>query len=205
MNTLLYLQSSIYSDAGASSTLARAFVDQWRADRPNARVIERDLARHPLPHLDAERFGAFIAPVDARTPAQQAIVDESDRLIEELRQADTLVLGLPLYNFGVPSTLKAYFDHVARAGVTFRYTQNGSVGLLAGKEAYVFATRGGVYHGADVQPQYVRNFLNFLGIEPVRFVFAEGLALGEDTKQQALAQARLAIAGLSSHAERRAA
>jgi FMN-dependent NADH-azoreductase len=205
MNTLLYIQSSIHSDAGASSALARTFVDQWRADHPNGRVIERDLARDPVPHLDAERFGAFIAPAEARTTAQQAIVDASDRLIEELRHADTLVLGLPLYNFGVPSTLKAYFDHVARAGVTFRYTQTGSVGLLSGKEAYVFATRGGIYHGADVQPQYVRNFLNFLGIEPVRFVFAEGLALGEASKQQSLAQARLAIAGLSSPAERRAA
>lgn len=198
MNTLLYLQSSIYAEAGASSTLARTFIDQWRATHPNGRVIERDLARNPLPHLDAERFGAFITPAQKRTPAQQAIADESDRLIDELRHADTIVLGLPLYNFGVPSTLKAYFDHIARAGVTFRYTPNGPVGLLTGKEAYVFAARGGVYNGADVQPQYVRNFLNFLGIEQVRFVFAEGLALGEDAKARSLAQAQLEIAELNS-------
>jgi FMN-dependent NADH-azoreductase len=204
MNTLLFLQSSIHSDAGASSALARDFVGRWRAAHPTGRVIERDLARNPLPHLDAERFGAFIAPADARTPAQQAIVDDSDRLIEELRRADTIVIGLPLYNFGVPSTLKAYFDHVARAGVTFRYTSNGSVGLLTGKEAYVFAARGGIYNGADLQPQYVRNFLSFLGIESVQFVFAEGLALGEDSRQRALAQARLEIAGLVA-AEPRAA
>lgn len=200
MDTLLYLQSSIYADAGASSTLARTFIDQWRSTHPNGRVIERDLARNPLPHLDAERFGAFITPAEKRTSAQQAIADESDRLIEELRNAETIVLGLPLYNFGVPSTLKAYFDHIARAGVTFRYTPNGPVGLLTGKEAYVFAARGGVYNGTDVQPQYVRNFLNFLGIEQVRFVFAEGLALGEDAKARALAQARLDIVGLNSMA-----
>lgn len=198
MNTLLHLQSSIYAEAGASSTLARTFVDQWRAAHPNSRVIERDLARNPLPHLDAERFGAFITPAEQRTASQQAIVDDSDRLIDELRQTDTIALGLPLYNFGVPSTLKAYFDHIARAGVTFRYTANGPVGLLTGKTAYVFAARGGVYNGTDVQPQYVRNFLNFLGIEEVRFVFAEGLALGEDAKARSLAQARLEIVGLGS-------
>lgn len=204
MSTLLYLQSSIYAEAGASSTLAREFVQRWRVAHPNGRVIERDLAREPVPHLDAERFGAFLAPAGTRTPEQQAVVDDSDRLIDELRAADTLVLGLPLYNFGVPSTLKAYFDHVARAGVTFRYTQNGSVGLLTGKQAFVFAARGGVYEGADLQPQYVRNFLSFLGIESVQFVFAEGLALGDASKQRAMDQARSEIAALDA-AWRRAA
>lgn len=204
MNTLLNLQSSIFSDNGASSTLARQFVDQWRAAHPSGVVIERDLARNPVPHLDAERFGAFVTPVDKRTAAQQAVVDYSDRLIDELKRADTIALGLPLYNFGVPSALKAYFDHVARAGVTFRYTDKGSVGLLTGKDAYVFAARGGIYQGADLQPQYVRNFLGFLGIEAVQFVFAEGLALGDESKLRSMAQARAAVAALGSE-QRRAA
>jgi FMN-dependent NADH-azoreductase len=204
MNTLLHIQSSIYSDQGASSALARQFVEQWRTAHPGGRVIERDLARDPVPHLDAERFGAFVTPADRRTPAQQAAVAYSDRLIEELKRADTLALGLPLYNFGVPSTLKAWFDQIARAGVTFRYTDQGPVGLLTGKQAYVFAARGGIYRGADLQPQYVRNFLGFLGIESVRFVFAEGLALGDASKRQSLEQAGVEVAALAA-VQRRAA
>lgn len=111
-----------------------------------------------------------------------------------------IVLGLPMYNFGVPSQLKAYFDHIARAGVTFHYTANGPEGLLKGKKAYVFAARGGVYagSGSDTQTQYVRDFLRFLGIEDVEFVHAEGLALGEQSRTQSLSNA-------SSAAERLAA
>lgn len=198
MNTLLYIQSSLFSDAGASSRLARQFADQWRRAHPQGTVIEHDLAREPVPHLDADRFRAFSLPADQRSPAQQAAVEYSDRLIGELKRADTLVLGLPLYNFGVPSTLKAYFDHVARAGITFRYTAQGSVGLLTGKRAVVLATRGGIYEGADTQPQYIRNFLGFLGIEAIEFVFAEGLALGEEPRQRAIAQAQIELGGLQA-------
>ena len=122
----------------------------------------------------------------------------SNRLIDELRRADVIVLGLPMYNFGVPSTLKAYFDHVARAGETFRYTENGPVGLLTGKKVYVFAARGGRYAGtpSDAQTGYVRQFLGFLGIEDVEFVYAEGLAVDEASKQSALSQAHSAIDGM---------
>ncbi|RPI47502.1 MAG: FMN-dependent NADH-azoreductase [Betaproteobacteria bacterium] len=189
MNTLLHLSSSIYSGGGESSRLARAFVDAWMARNPRATLIERDLALEPVPHLDAARFRAFSVPAAQRTETQQAVVEYSDRLIGELKCADAIVLGLPMYNFGIPSTLKAYFDHVARAGVTFRYTDKGSVGLLTGKRAFVFAARGGRYGDADPQADYVRNFLRFLGIEPVRFVLAEGLALGEEVKRESLARA----------------
>ena len=106
-----------------------------------------------------------------------------------------IVLGLPMYHFGVPSTLKAYFDHVARAGVTFRYTDKGPVGLLTGKKAYVFAARGGMYQGTprDTQSPYVRDFLAFLGITDVEFVYAEGLAMGESSRDAALSNARARI------------
>jgi FMN-dependent NADH-azoreductase len=122
---------------------------------------------------------------------QQRHVAESDALIDELRRADVLVLGVPMYNFGVPSTLKAYFDHVARAGVTFRYTAEGPVGLLTGKRAFVFATRGGRYAGtdADLQSAFLRRFLGFIGINDVEFVYAEGLSLGAEQRDQALAAA----------------
>ena len=143
MKTLLQINTSIFSDGGQSSRLAERFVAAWREANPEGTVVVRDLAKDPVPHIDAGRFGAFLAKPGERTSEQQRVVDYSDALIDELKRADVVVLGLPMYNFGVPSTLKAYFDHVARAGVTFRYTETGPVGLLKGKKVYVFAARGG--------------------------------------------------------------
>jgi FMN-dependent NADH-azoreductase len=198
MNTLVYVRTSLYGEQGASSQLAERFVADWQARNPNGRVIVRDLASQPAPHLTAERFQAFAtAPAD-RTPQQQAVVDYSDALIDELRVADTIVFAVPMYNFSVPSTLRAYFDHIARAGVTFRYTSAGPEGLLKGRRTYVFVTRGGVYPElADTQTPYLRQFLGFIGLEP-QFVYAEGLALGEDSRRQSLAAARERIASLAA-------
>jgi FMN-dependent NADH-azoreductase len=189
--TLLQLNTSIFSADGQSSRLADLFVAKFRTANPGAEIIVRDLARDPVPHLDAQRFGAFLAKPESRTSAQQAAVDYSDELIGELKRADVIVLGLPMYNFGVPSTLKAYFDHVARAGATFRYTEKGPVGLLTGKKAYIFATRGGKYAGSplDLETGFVRQFLQFVGIDDVEFVYAEGLATGDASRQAALTAA----------------
>jgi FMN-dependent NADH-azoreductase len=199
MKTLLQLNSSLFAGNGQSTRLADTFVQTWRDANPDAQVLVRDLSATPVPHLTAERFQAFLAKPAERTAAERAIVDESDALIDELQRADVIVLGLPMYNFGVPSTLKAYFDHVARAGVTFRYTDRGPQGLLVGKKAYVFATRGGLYAGTplDTQTSYVRDFLRFLGVSDVEFVYAEGLAMGEAPKAAALENAGRAIAGLA--------
>ena len=195
MKTLLQLNTSLFADAGQSTQLAKQFVSAWRGANPGAKLIVRDIGGEPVPHLTAEGFGAFIAAPEARTEAQRAVVGLSDALIEELRRADVIVIGLPMYNFGVPSSLKAYFDHIARAGVTFRYTPQGPDGLLTGKKVYVFATRGGAYVGTalDTQSGYVRDFLRFIGIDDVEFVYAEGLNLGAERKENALAQARGAI------------
>jgi len=193
--TLLQLNTSIFSADGQSSRLADSFVAKWRAANPGAEIIVRDLAHDPVPHLDARRFGAFIAKPESRTPAQQAVVDYSDQLIGELKRADVIVVGLPMYNFGVPSSLKAYFDHVARAGATFRYTDKGPQGLLTGKKAYIFATRGGKYAATalDFETSFVRQFLQFVGIDDVEFVYAEGLAIGDASRQAALSAAEGAI------------
>jgi len=198
MATLLQIKTSLFSDQGQSSRLAARFVERWRAANPGGHVITRDLALDPVPHLTAERFQAFLAQPGARTAGQQAHVAASDALVAELEAADTIVLALPMYNFGVPSTLKAYFDHVGRAGRTFRYTEKGAVGLLQGKKAIVVATRGGLYAGTplDTQTPYVRDFLRFIGIEDVEFVYAEGLAMGDEPKARALAVAHEAIAAL---------
>ena len=199
MKTLLQIQASLFSGAGQSSRLADAFVSDWRDLNPAGRVVTRNLAQAPVPHLTAERFQGFIAKPEDRTVAQQAGVAESDALIAELQRADVLVIGLPMYNFGIPSTLKAYFDHIARAGVTFKYTEKGPLGLLTGKKAYVFATRGGLYAGTplDTQTAYVRDFLRFLGIDDVEFVYAEGLAMGAEQQKAALAQASNAIRAIA--------
>lgn len=200
MTTLLKLTSSIYSTEGQSSQLADQLVTGWQAANPSGDVITRDLAREPVPHLTEERFGAFLAKADGRTPEQRAIVAYSDGLIDELKRAEVVVIGLPLYNFGVPSTLKAYFDHVARAGVTFRYTEQGPVGLLRGKRVYVTAARGGLYAGtaADTQTAYLRTFLGFLGMTDVTFIYAEGLALGEASKISSIAEAKREVEALNA-------
>jgi FMN-dependent NADH-azoreductase len=200
MSTLLHLNTSLFSTGGQSSKLADEFVARWRASHAGSKVVVRDLASDPVPHLSAERFQAFLAKPDERTSDQRAVVEYSDALIDELRRADVIVLGLPMYNFGVPSMLKAYFDHIARVGVTFRYTEKGPVGLLTGKKAYVFATRGGVYQGTpgDSETPFVRQFLNFLGIADVEFVYAEGLAISDAAKQAGLARAQSAIRRLTA-------
>jgi FMN-dependent NADH-azoreductase len=202
MTTILQINSSLHGDGAQSSRLAAEFVDALRGAPAavGADVIVRDLSREPVPHLTAERFQAFTTPVAERTLDQQRVVAESDRLIAELERADVIVIGLPMYNFGVPSTLKAYFDHVARAGVTFRYTAEGPEGLLKGKKAYVFATRGGRHAGtpADLQTAYVRQFLGFIGIRDVEFVYAEGLALGADQRSAAVASAVARIGQLAA-------
>ena len=199
MKTLLQLNSSLFSANGQSSRLADDFTAVQKALNPNLRVVVRDLAKEPVPHLTAERFQAFLANPAERTPEQAEVVGYSDALIEELRRADTIVIGLPMYNFGLPSTLKAYFDHIARAGVTFAYTAKGPVGLLGGKKVFVFAARGGVYAGtpADTQSAYVRDFLAFLGMTEVEFVYAEGLAMGDAARNAALEAAQGSIRELS--------
>lgn len=201
MTTLLQINASINNGNGESSRLAKQFVAAFHKRHPNATIVARDVAAaEPVPHLTAERFGAFITKPEDRSAAQQAVVTYSDTLINELKQADVIVLGLPMYNFGVPSQLKAYFDHIARIGETFEYTEKGPVGKLTGKKVYVFAARGGVYEGTpmDTQTSYVRDFLRFLGMSDVEFIYAEGLNMGPQSKQTALAKAEAEIARIAA-------
>ncbi len=200
MTRLLQINTSLFSDGGQSSTLADGFVQAWRQHHPDAQVLLRDFAAEPVPHLTAESFQAFLAAPEQRTSEQANAVAYSDALIDEIRRADVIVLGLPMYNFGVPSQLKAWFDHIARAGVTFKYTENGPVGLLENKQVYVLAARGGMYKGTekDTQTHYVTNFFNFLGIEEVEFIYAEGLAMGDASRDAALNAARAEIQALAA-------
>jgi FMN-dependent NADH-azoreductase len=207
MTSLLQINASINNGNGESSRLANQFVAAFHKSHPKATIVVRDVAAaEPVPHLNAERFGAFITKPEDRSAAQHAVVAYSDKLINELKQADVIVLGLPMYNFGVPSQLKAYFDHIARLGVTFEYTEKGPVGKLTGKKVYVFAARGGVYArdgvnaGTPIETQtnYVRDFLRFLGMSDVEFIYAEGLHMSPQSKQAALAKAEAEIARLAA-------
>ena len=188
---ILQIKSSVFNGNGQSSRLANEFVTLLREQHPGTEVIERDLVADPVPHLDGARAGAFFAKPEERSAEQKAVAAYSDSLIDELRRADVLVLGLPMYNFGIPSQLKAWFDHIARAGETFKYTEKGAVGLLTGKKAYVFAARGGVYGDTHSQSEFVRQFLGFVGITDVEFVYAEGLAIGPESRNNSLAAAQL--------------
>lgn len=200
MNTILQLNNSLFSDHGQSSRLADEFVERLRASEPDARVIRRDLADHPVPHLDQATFSAGLTAGEERTPEQARAAALADTLVRELLAADTLVMGVPVYNFLIPSTLKAWFDHVARAGTTFRYTESGPEGLIDGIRAYVFVTSGGRYAGTDIDfaAQYVRHMLGFLGIDDVTVTRAEGLAMGEESGQRALDTARQEIERLAA-------
>ncbi|MFI2809957.1 FMN-dependent NADH-azoreductase [Microbulbifer sp. YPW16] len=198
MTRLLKIKASLFNNDGQSSQLVDAYADKWLQEHSGATVTERNLADEPVPHLDQARFGAFTTAPEERNDAQSDVAAYSDQLIGEVQEADILVLGVPMYNFSVPSTLSAYFDHIARAGITFRYTANGPEGLLKGKKAVVFITRGGVYGQDHAQTAYLRQFLGFIGIEDVEFVHAEGLAMGDDSRDEALNAARERITELAA-------
>ena len=196
MTTILQINSAARSQGAQSTLLADELTAKLQQSNPGAKVVVRDLLADALPHLDESVLGAFFTPADQRSAEQNAIVAKSDALIAELRAADIVVIGAPVYNFGVSSQLKSYFDWIARAGVTFRYTENGPVGLIEGKKVYVVSARGGKYAGTpnDSQTPFLRSFLGFLGMTDVTFIFAEGLNLGPDAQSAGLASAREAIA-----------
>lgn len=191
MTKLLQLNSSILADKSVSTTLADRFVAQYREQEPQTEVTVRDLAADPIPHFDGALIQALGTPADERSADQQARVALADRLIAEVQDADVLVIAAPMYNFTVPTQLKAWFDQIARAGTTFRYTETGPEGLLTGKRAYVMTSRGGVHAGqpSDFVTGYVRQFLAFVGITDVTFVFAEGTNLGGDARADGIAAA----------------
>lgn len=197
MNTLLKVTASLAGAKGQSSQLADRFTAEWLAKNPGGRVVTRDLSADAIPHLTAERFQALLAKPEDRTAEQRAVAAYSDALIDELKGADVIVFAVPMYNFSVPSTLRAYFDHVARSGVTFRYTAAGPQGLVQGKQTYVFITRGGYYADAtDTQTPYLRQFLGFIGLTDVQFVYAEGLGISDEAREKSLTAARHTIASL---------
>ncbi len=192
------------NDQGSHSTrLANELSERLLSSNPSATLTVRDLARNPHPVLDETALGALFTPAEARTAEQAARVALDDALIAEIQAADVVVLGVPMYNFGVTAQLKNWIDAIARARVTFQYTEKGPVGLLTGKTVYAVLSRGGVHRDTprDSQVPYLQSVLGFLGMSDVRFVYAEGLAMGPDAEAQALASARAEIDALLSRGE----
>lgn len=194
MSTVLVLTSSALAGASVSNQLVKDAVALLRSQDPALQVITRDLGRSPVPHLSLDSAAALSGadPVNEAQAAAQAL---SNELIAELKAADTVIIGAPMYNFGIPSTLKAWFDHVLRAGITFRYTENGSVGLVTGKQAIVIESRGGFYGEGptqilDSQEPHLRTLLSFMGITDVTFVRAEKLAFGPEAREHSIGAAR---------------
>jgi FMN-dependent NADH-azoreductase len=194
MKTLLQINSSVFGDNGQSSQLNQQLVQEWLAKNPEGKVVKRDLTQDVIPHLDSTRVSAFFTPADKRSAEQQTIVDYSDALINEIQQADAIVIGAPMYNFSIPSQLKSYLDHLARAGVTFKYTETGPVGLLDNKPVYIVTTRGGVHKDlpSDSVTGFLNTFLNFIGLTDLHFIYAEGLNISQK-KDESLLDAKKVI------------
>jgi len=185
---ILQVNSSARRESSQSTRLADRLVRRLRDGHPGATLAVRDLTTTPHPVLDEAALGALFTPAAQRTPEQAARVALDDALIAEVQDADVVVLGVPMYNFGVPVQLKNWIDAIVRAGVTFRYTEKGPEGLLQGKKVYVALARGGKYRNtpADSQVPYLTTVLGFLGMTDVRFVYAEGLAMGAEAERAAI-------------------
>lgn len=192
---ILQINASARREGANSTKLANTVVERLQAAHPAAAVTLRDLSTTPVTVLDEVALGALFTPVEQRSAGQSAVVAEYDALIAEVQAHDVIVLGVPMYNFGVPVQLKAWIDAIARAGVTFRYTENGPEGLVKGKTVYVALARGGLYRDTpnDSQVPYLKTVLGFLGLTDIRFVYAEGLNMGPEAAAKGFAQAEADI------------
>jgi FMN-dependent NADH-azoreductase len=195
---ILQINSSVRGTQSESTRVANAVVAKLAAANPGATVTVRDLGANPHPVLDETALGALFTPADQRTAEQAARVALDDALIAEAQAADVIVLGAPMYNFGMPIQLKAWFDAIARAGVTFRYTANGPEGLLKNKKVIVAAARGGIYPAdADPQVPHIRMLLNFLGLTDHAFIHSPAQSMGPEAAAKGQAEADAAVAALA--------
>lgn len=195
---ILQINSSLRGNQSESNRVGNAIVAKLTAANPGATVVVRDLGANPHPVLDEAALGALFTPADQRTAAQAARVAQDDALIAEAQAADVIVIGAPMYNFGMPVQLKAWFDAIARAGVTFRYTESGPEGLLKNKKVYVATARGGIYPtDADPQVPHIRMLLNFLGMTDNQFIYSAGQSMGPEAAAQGQAEANAAVAALA--------
>lgn len=203
MSKVLQLKTSIFDgpeNQGVSSKLGDAVVARLREDEAQIALVTRDFSIDPVPYFDNAWLQALSTPPSERSAEQAEKVAYSDALIAEVQAADTLVIGVPMYNFTMPAALKSWTDHLARAGVTFRYTDSGPVGLLTGKKVYVVLSTGGQHKEGvtDFLRPLLRTFLGLLGMQDVEFIVADGLNMGEVPRKEGLRKARAQIQNLTS-------
>jgi FMN-dependent NADH-azoreductase len=201
MSTILVLNSSVSGDTSVSRVLVEEAVSRLLEAKPGATVVHRDLGTAPIPHLTTTNL-AGVRGVPA-TEAELAARTLSDQLIVELRAADTIVIGAPMYNFSIPTGLRAWFDYVLRAGETFSYSEAGPRGLLGGKRVIVIESRGGLYgegpaQAIDFEEPYLRHLLGFMGLADVAFIHAEKIGFGPDAREAALIGAKAKISVVAS-------
>ncbi len=197
MKKVLVVNSSVSGENGQSSQLIEQFVQALPAGFSR---VDVDLAAEAYPHLAMTELAAWMTPETDRSAEQKTLAALSDDAIAAVQAADVILVGVPMYNFGVPSQLKAWFDRLARVGITFKYTEQGPVGLLANKPVIFFATRGGIYKDlpADSQTPFLKSFFSFIGLTDLHFIYAEGLNMGAESAQQALAAAKTQIGEVSA-------
>jgi FMN-dependent NADH-azoreductase len=184
MKKILNIVTSVKGNESFSTKLSAAILEKLSSVYPNSEVHTRDLAKTPLPHLEETQFAAFQTPGEMRTDEHNEAVKQSDEAIKELMEADIIVIGVPLYNFGIPSTLKAWIDHIARAGVTFSYATGAPKGLVINKKVYLAISSGGVYSEGprksyDFTESYLRAVLGFIGMTDVSVFRVEGIFVPE--------------------------
>ncbi len=195
MNNVLFVTSSPRGQNSYSQQIARRVVDDLKIANPAASIVVRNVARDPLPHVGDAFVSGMALSAEQRSPAEARAIAVSDALIDEMIAADVLVLAVPMYNFGLPSALKAWIDHVVRAGRAFSYGAQGPLGLLKNKKAVVVVSRGGIYsegpmQAFDFQENYLKSVLGFIGISEVEVVRVEGVAMGEQAVRKAMLAAR---------------
>jgi len=200
MKRILFIHTSLFSDDSASTKIAQSLVGQIVRDNPGSEVTRIDLADSALPHLEADEFKSWAIPVEQRDTNQAELASRSDRLIAQLLAHDTLVLAVPMYNLGIPSTLKTWIDRVARAGKTFSYTSGGPAGLVTHMQAYLVFARGGIYRNTplDTQTGYLISVLGLMGIKVSETIYAEGLNMGEQAREKSLAGALAEVTKLAA-------
>jgi FMN-dependent NADH-azoreductase len=191
MRQILCLTSSPRRDTSYSNLVAARLLKELRIVHPDAGVTIRDLAGNPLPHIDEDFVTATRSVAGARSSRQQALVEQSDILVDELLQADTIVIAAAMINYGIPSTLKAWIDYICRPGRTFRYTEHGTKGLLGGRRVILVLARGGIFSGGPLRAMeydesYLRSVLAFLGITDVERILIEGVGLGPEAAERAV-------------------
>jgi len=202
MANLLFVSSSLFGDGSQSRLIASEFIDRWRQSHRRTTVVERELTADSIPHLSLAVLAASMTPADTRSAADQQAAALADSLIAEVEAADVIVLAAPMYNFSIPSTLKAWIDHITRAGRTFRYGAAGAEGLLKGRKVFIITGRGGIYSdgspakGMDFQEPYLRAMLGFLGLDDVTFIHVEGLKISPEAAASGIERARKAIGDL---------